>query len=251
MHEAFFFGPEKRQLFGIYHPSLGVDRRVLTLVCPPLFSELNRTHAALRKLSNSLANAGYHVLRFDYSGTGDSYGNLEDVTLDDWREDIATALQEGRELSGCDKVRVLGVRGSCPLVARSVGDNPAVDRLVFWDPVVEGRQYLEELRNGQQELFRQNVFVHAATKRAAKGEYDVYRMSDAMKCGFLELQADAYESIDKSKLRVVTTKMPVRLEVSDGFSDFVDFDCGWGVESEDLVMCQPVLESLMNLSSGQ
>jgi hypothetical protein len=251
MYEAFFFGPEDRQLFGVYHPSLGADRRVLTLICPPLFSELNRTHAALRKLGNSLASVGHHVLRFDYSGTGDSYGNLEEFTLADWQQDITTALKEGCELSGCDKVRVLGVRGSCPLVARSVGNDPAVDRFVFWDPLVDGERYLEELRNGQQELFQQNVHVSSEAKQAARHSYVVYGMSDSMESEFLNLTAESYVPVQGKMLRVVSTSATAKPAVADVSAEFVDFECAWGIESEDLVMCQPVLEILMKQLSDR
>ena len=244
MYEAFFFGPENRQLFGIYHPSVGADRHVLTLICPPLFSEFNRTHAALRQLAISLANAGHHVLRFDYAGTGDSYGNLDEFALADWEESIAIALQEGRELSGCDKVRVLGVRASCPLVCRAIGDHSTVDRIVLWDPVSDGKKYLRELRRGQQDVIKQNVHVNRATRQNAKRLYGIFQMSEPMEKDFLGLTTEPYLSIDSEKLCVVTTNMSAEFPVNDVSSEFVDFNCGWDIESEELVMCQPVLESL-------
>ena len=40
------------------------------------------------------------MLRFDYRGTGDSFGELGEVTVSDWLEDIALAVREGREISG-------------------------------------------------------------------------------------------------------------------------------------------------------
>jgi alpha/beta superfamily hydrolase len=53
--------------------------------------EYMRTHLALGELSLALAEKGQHVLRFDYRGIGDSFGELCDVTASDWLEDIALA----------------------------------------------------------------------------------------------------------------------------------------------------------------
>lgn len=246
MYEPFFFGPEDRQLFGIYHPSLGADRRVLTLICPPLFSEFNRTHSALRKLAISLANAGHHVLRFDFAGTGDSHGNLEEFTLAEWEGDIVTALDEGREISGCERVRVLGVRGSCPLVCRSVSKHPAVDRFVFWDPILDGRQYLETLRQGQLAAIEFHVYISRAARKKIGNSYCVFQMSASMLKDFQALSAKSYSLVPRGKSRATNTSTYV-IEAADGIqSEFIDFDCKWDVESEEVIMCQPVLESLMN-----
>ena len=245
MYEAFYFGPEERQLFGVYHPSMGGDRRVLTLVCPPLFSEQMRAHAALRKLSIALSDIGHHVLRFDYVGTGDSFGNLTNVSLADWETDIATALQEGRELSGCEKVRVLGVRGSCPLVCRSVGNQTVVDRLVFWDPIRDGRQYLDVLRRGQLESIQFHVLMNRAYRKKIESSYCVYEMSESMKGDFLELSQATYSSATSEKMSVVTTVPPGGNSVGEVRTEFVDFDCDWDTESEEVIMCQPVLETLI------
>ena len=85
MIEAFFFGPSNQQVFASYHPPVGGSGQVLTVICPPLFNEYMRTQLALRELAISLAERGQHVLRLDYRGTGDSFGDLDEVTLDSHR----------------------------------------------------------------------------------------------------------------------------------------------------------------------
>ena len=39
MHEAFFFGPGNQRVFANYHPAAGGGGAVLTVICPPLFSD--------------------------------------------------------------------------------------------------------------------------------------------------------------------------------------------------------------------
>ena len=53
------------------------------------------------------------MLRFDYRGTGDSFGELGEVAISDWVEDIALAVREGREISGSSVVRLLASAGRC------------------------------------------------------------------------------------------------------------------------------------------
>ena len=56
----------------------------------------------------ALAERGQHVLRFDYRGTGDSFGELAEVSVHDWVEDIALAVREEPVVcSGLDDAAVL------------------------------------------------------------------------------------------------------------------------------------------------
>src|SRR5207245_5586572 len=121
VHEAFFFGPRNQRIFANYHPAAGGGGVMLTVICPPLFSDYMRTHLALRELAMVLAERGQHVLRLDYRGTGDSFGDLSEVAISDWVEDITLAVREGREISGSRVVRLLGVRAGALLASKSVG----------------------------------------------------------------------------------------------------------------------------------
>jgi alpha-beta hydrolase superfamily lysophospholipase len=147
--EAFFFGPGNRWIFANYHAAAGVGGQVLTVICPPLFSDYMRTHLVLRELAMALAERGQHVLRFDYRGTGDSFGKLGEVTVSDWIEDIALGVREGREISGSSVVRLLGVRAGALLACAAARALSDVQRLVLWDPISDGAGYLEVLRRIQ------------------------------------------------------------------------------------------------------
>src|SRR5207249_5393979 len=103
---AFFLGPSNRQVFAVYHSPVEAGNEVLTVICPPLFNEYMRTQLALRELAISLAEKGQHVVRFDYQGTGDSFGELDRVAMSDSLEDIALVIRKGRELSGRKLLRL-------------------------------------------------------------------------------------------------------------------------------------------------
>ena len=63
-----------------------------TLILGDDFYEYMRTHKAVRQLTMMLAKAGYHLLRFDYFGTGDSAGDGEDVTVEQLMQPAPAAI---------------------------------------------------------------------------------------------------------------------------------------------------------------
>jgi pimeloyl-ACP methyl ester carboxylesterase len=142
----FFFGPVARQLFGVYHAPLApTPTPAAVVLCPPFGQEYMRTHRALRQLAVQLAMAGHHVLRFDYSGTGDSAGDGAAVTIDAWLEDVETAIDEIRDTTGITDVALIGLRIGAMLAATTARRRTDVTKLVLWDPVVSWRLYLESL----------------------------------------------------------------------------------------------------------
>ena len=142
----FFFGSSRKQLFGVHHPPKAATTRSSgILLCYPFGDEYMRTHKASRQLAMMLAKAGYHLLRFDYFGTGDSAGAGEDVTVDQWLEDIATAADELKETSGVARLSIIGLRLGATLAARAIATRTDVEDLVLWDPVVTASGYVEEL----------------------------------------------------------------------------------------------------------
>lgn len=114
-------------------------------------------HRAYRQLSMLFSKAGFHVLRFDYYGCGDSGGEDEDADINQWLEDVSTAIEEIKESSGLAKVSLVGFRLGATLSALAGSRRNDVDRVVLWDPVVNGQTYVEDLLNMHQEWGENNL----------------------------------------------------------------------------------------------
>ena len=241
VHRAFFFGPSDRQIFADYVPPVGGNGQVLTVICPPLFLEHTRTQYALRRLAISLAESGQHVLRFDYRGTGDSFGDLDDVTVSDWVEDVGLAVQEGLHVSGSQKVRLLGVRAGALFAASFAGSSDAVERLVLWDPVPDGAAYLQQLRRVQARMLERHSRLSRHERLEARREYAGHYVSERMLEDFRMFNARAYSSVPSGKVRVVSTSPHKGLPVEFIRPDVVPLNCNWEIDSEDLIMPQPAL----------
>jgi len=90
-------------------------------------------------------------MRFDYYGTGDSAGMLRDADLDQWQSNINTGLEELKDISGISKVSLVGLRFGAALAATAPVQSHRVRKLVLWDPVVTGANYIKNLRRMHEE----------------------------------------------------------------------------------------------------
>jgi pimeloyl-ACP methyl ester carboxylesterase len=164
--QPLLFGESDSPLLGIYHPaqqpathrqeSAAVRAVVL---CPPLGAEYMRTHRALRGLALQLAAQGIHVLRLDYRGTGDSAGWSHEVdSLRYWVHDIRLATDQLHQLCGCDSSMLLGLRFGASLASLVAAQEPRVNSLLLWEPIIDGGDYLARLRNLHQQLLDQWIY---------------------------------------------------------------------------------------------
>jgi uncharacterized protein len=142
----FFFGSSAEPLFGVYHaPDSTSVRSAGVVLCYPMGQEYMRAHRAFRQLAFLLSRAGFHVMRFDYYGTGDSSGDGEEATAERWIDDIAAALDELKDTADVDELAVVGLRMGALLSAFATAERKDVTRLVLWDPIVSGAEYLNEV----------------------------------------------------------------------------------------------------------
>lgn len=127
------------------------------VICNPFGQEYLRAHRSLRELANRLAAEGFHVLRFDYSGCGDSAGDGDEATLEQWLLDISAAIAEVKEASASPRFALVGLRLGASLSALLAGQRGDVERLVLWDPIFYGGPYLAELRAAHQAWLRDHA----------------------------------------------------------------------------------------------
>jgi exosortase A-associated hydrolase 2 len=140
----FFFGIGDDQRFGLYREPANGPVRGSVLVVHAFAEEMNKTRAAVSDGARALADAGYGVLSIDLTGCGDSAGDFGDATWSRWLADLATAWHwlTGRS----DGPRWLwGIRAGALLADEFAANcTPAADGLLFWQPVVNGAQYLNQ-----------------------------------------------------------------------------------------------------------
>jgi pimeloyl-ACP methyl ester carboxylesterase len=172
----FHFGKSQSPLFGIHHPPAaapqpagGAGRAGAVLLCNPFGQEAIRAHRIYAVLATKLSRLGYHVLRFDYTGTGDSSGEVEEGGQAQWIDDIVEAHDELAAASEVNRIAWVGLRYGATLavLAAEKMPRPLAD-LVLWDPVVSGAPYLGELQEMHAAFMREDLLDWAPGPNAGK-----------------------------------------------------------------------------------
>jgi pimeloyl-ACP methyl ester carboxylesterase len=133
-------------MYAMHHPPKGAPRATGVLLCNPFGQEAIRSHRLFRVLADQLARQGFHVLRFDYFATGDSAGEDGEGDIEGWCRDVLSADDELRRRSGCTRTSWFGLRLGATIAAlASLTTQHALDRIVLWDPVVDGPVYRKEM----------------------------------------------------------------------------------------------------------
>jgi pimeloyl-ACP methyl ester carboxylesterase len=144
--KPFFFGPSDEYLYGMYYaPQVQATHDTAVVICAPWGQEYIRTHRALHQLGLRLPTSGIPVLRFDYYGTGDSAGEDADFNIERSLQDISLAVEQVRQDSGKSNIVLVGWRLGAALAALASSRLQLANRLVLWDPIVNGSTYMAEL----------------------------------------------------------------------------------------------------------
>jgi pimeloyl-ACP methyl ester carboxylesterase len=122
--------------------------------CHSLGDEYIRFHRAYHQLAVRLSQVGFPVLRFDLYGCGDSSGDSAEIAVQPWLTDITTAVEEIRRRSGVVRICVVGLRLGGTLSMMFGSGREDIDGMVLWDPVVNGKAYVAELKLLHGEMLR-------------------------------------------------------------------------------------------------
>jgi exosortase A-associated hydrolase 1/exosortase A-associated hydrolase 2 len=155
----------------------------------------------VRCQAGSLVEAGFAVVVPDLYGTGDSAGEFVDANWTVWRTDMCRLIEWVRG-QGAASISFLGIRLGSLLaadVARVLDEGP--DRLVFWQPVSDGKQAMNQ-------FLRLNV----AAEMMRGGQSSVGSLRESLDQGHLlevagyELSPDLVREIDQLKLEALVPR---------------------------------------------
>ncbi len=220
----FYFDPAV-ELFGCHHaPDEGPARECGVVVCPPMGPEYVQSHRGLRQLAVRLADAGFHALRFDFYGCGDSRGDGSEWDVGRWRDDVSAAIAEVRARSRLEKVCVVGLRLGAALATVVAAETGDVDGLVLWEPVVDGSAYVEELEARHRDWLRG---FPARVKSSSRGTSDTlvlgFPLTQELRAGLAQVDLLAIGSRPARNVLVVEGTEGARTHALTG--RLRSFDC--------------------------
>ena len=142
---AYFLPLGDERLFAFLHRPEGACRGGAVL-CAPLGEEKLWSHRVFVGFARELAAKGYAVLRFDYRGEGDSDRPFERSDCTTRVADTRAAIDElKRQVPGLDRVTLVGLRLGATIAAVAAAGRDDVERLVLWDPVIDGADYMQSV----------------------------------------------------------------------------------------------------------
>jgi pimeloyl-ACP methyl ester carboxylesterase len=229
-----YLGSGDRRLFGIYQPA-AVKRAHprAAVLCYPWGSEYVNAHRSMRHLATKLSQAGFHTLRFDFFGTGDSAGDLIDADLAGWEADTESAIEGLKDIAGTPRVTLIGMRIGATVAAGAAARlADEIEALVLWDPIVSGPEYLRSLHIAV-------PVASAAPDKLAVAEIDGFPLSARMLREFEAIGLRADLAAAKQRTLVLVTErlashpdlerdMP--LAVAHAALEFIDARCPWREE---------------------
>ena len=167
----------------------------------------SRRMAALQ--ARQLAQAGYAVLQIDLLGCGDSTGDFEDASWENWLACARTAHDWLKQKTEGDIV-LWGLRLGATLAAQLSSLLPRIAGLVAWQPVANGESFLNQFLR-----IRVASEMFADRKTGTKELRGQLNVGEAVEVGGYMLAPALASGIDKLRLAQLAIPAPVFwLEVS-------------------------------------
>ncbi|WP_313951000.1 hydrolase 2, exosortase A system-associated [Accumulibacter sp.] len=142
--EAFFLPSATGQRFALLHaPAPSAKPRGAVVYVHPFAEELNKSRRMAALQARAMAAAGYTVLQIDLLGCGDSAGDFGDATWEAWLADVKLACDWLRQRT-TGSLWLWGQRTGCLLANEAAQRMETPVKLLFWQPVVLGKQFLQQ-----------------------------------------------------------------------------------------------------------
>lgn len=154
IRDSFVVINKNQKIFGITHKPLHIAKPPVVLMCHGLGGHKTGRYRVYIELAETLVRSGIAVVRFDFRGSGDSEGSLNEITIEDELSD-AMAILNFIKNSGEYDLERLGMFGrslGAAIAVQTAAITGIVKSLVLWVPLFNGLQWekqWEKVQNGE------------------------------------------------------------------------------------------------------
>lgn len=142
--QAFFLPASPGQRFALLQaPDALTKARAAVVQVHPFAEEMNKSRRMAALQARAMAAAGYAVLQIDLLGCGDSSGDFGEATWEAWLTDVELACAWLQQQTAAP-LWLWGQRTGCLLANEAANRMQRPVNLLFWQPVVSGRQFLQQ-----------------------------------------------------------------------------------------------------------
>ncbi len=158
---------------------------------------MNKSRRMAAVQARDLATAGWLVLQFDLFGCGDSEGTFGDAVWTQWVSDVVEAAAWLHARFGIAPA-LWGLRAGCLLAAQAAREMKLLPDLLFWQPVISGRQYLRQFLRVK--LAGQIIAADQADRTTTEQLHAQLRRDEALEIGGYELSPALAAGLDAAEL---------------------------------------------------
>ncbi len=138
-------------------------KKVVVVLAGPMSLERSCGYLTWVRWARTLACNGFVVVRFDYSGVGESTGAFAEQTFDTWGDDLRAVVGAARRRYPDSRLFINGLRLGA-LLGQAVD---GCDGLLAWDPPANGRVMLSD-------MLRRKLTADYVERVSNRGTYEGY-----------------------------------------------------------------------------
>ncbi|SER12357.1 exosortase A system-associated hydrolase 2 [Nitrosomonas sp. Nm51] len=132
------------KLFALHYAPESITDETECIVAAASFAEeMNRCRYMCTLFAQQVSQFNYGFLSVDTYGTGDSEGEFKDSNWEQGCQDLLAAITYAGTL-GYQKISILGVRLGALQAVQIAGAIKCLQRLIFWQPVINGQAALTQ-----------------------------------------------------------------------------------------------------------
>ena len=135
-----------QQIFGVLHRPAKVKNPPIVLILHGFASSKHGANRCYVTLAEKLSQAGIATFRFDFRGSGDSEGNLSEITFEDLVSDAVSVLKKLAEIEGIDASRIalFGASLGGAISVYAAARTQKIKVMALWAPVASGELWYRD-----------------------------------------------------------------------------------------------------------
>jgi len=192
--QAFFFSNRNGERLFAFEHLVESASDIGVVFCAPFGEEKSRAYRVLAKFARYLSERGIPSLRFDSKGSGDSEGDMVDMTVDSLVEDTCDAISLLKARTKVKRVVLIGLRFGATVAALTAERDERVNSLVLLSPILRGAHYWRE-------LLRMKQFASIWLQQAAKKSSEYKQILE--RDGRLEIEAQFVSKVFAEQIQQI------------------------------------------------